>query len=213
MGSKRAQIHVCLSRGFTKVKISLLQKNVKSSQGSFQFRRLHENYDFLKHLISFTMFIDCFELIVTVVESDGSQEQTGSVVELEGSQKQDESVVELQGIDTYNTRTWLYTLEEDKYLSYCNIIEKLGTFQAVSLKLEPKSLLDLRLLALNHIHLFTQDTQESITLYLPEALKAFTDKYFQMLTLFCNVYSRVYPNCSRRDYLRGMSVDYSMGCY
>ena len=51
-----------------------------------------------------------------------------------------------QTVDTHNTRTWIYTLEDDEDLSYYNIIEGLRTFEAISLKLEPKSLLDLRLL-------------------------------------------------------------------
>ncbi|CEI91120.1 hypothetical protein RMCBS344292_05420 [Rhizopus microsporus] len=81
--------------------------------------------------------------------------------------------------DTQNTRTWLYQLDNNEEVSYCDIIKQLRFSQAVSFKLEPKSLSDLRLLALNHICLFTPNIKESITSYLPEALQKVTNRVIQ----------------------------------
>ncbi|KAI8641058.1 hypothetical protein BD408DRAFT_444635 [Parasitella parasitica] len=70
--------------------------------------------------------------------------------------------------DTQSTRTWSYQLDDKEV--FCDIIEELRTFRNVSFKFEPKSLSDLRLLALNHTYLFTQNIKDSITSYLPESL-------------------------------------------
>ncbi|KAI9473770.1 MAG: hypothetical protein EXX96DRAFT_541437 [Benjaminiella poitrasii] len=72
--------------------------------------------------------------------------------------------------DTQNTKIWLYQLDDDEEASYCDVIEELRTFRTVSIKLEPKGLSDLWLLALNHTYIFTQDIKESITSHLPESL-------------------------------------------
>ncbi|RCH81621.1 hypothetical protein CU097_003806, partial [Rhizopus azygosporus] len=78
--------------------------------------------------------------------------------------------------DTQNTRTWLYQLDNNEEVSYCDIIKQLRFFQAVSFKLEPKSLSDLRLLAY-FLPLFSQYNAQLFSIsYL---ISSFLDKFIQ----------------------------------
>ncbi|KAG1082198.1 hypothetical protein G6F42_022665 [Rhizopus arrhizus] len=67
-----------------------------------------------------------------------------------------------------NVAVWTYNLIDSDEV--CVINDELRTFRSVSLKLEPKSLSDLRLLSLNHVYLFTEELETSLTSYLPHCL-------------------------------------------
>ncbi|KAI9005453.1 hypothetical protein CLU79DRAFT_781547 [Phycomyces nitens] len=70
--------------------------------------------------------------------------------------------------DEVNTNIWEYDSKDSDEV--CVINDELRNFRRVSLKLEPKSLSDLRLLSLNDVYLFTEEIETSITSYLPEHL-------------------------------------------